>query len=87
MAAALGIADAVYEECGRVNVRLSIAPLSDPDFDSRCEKNCSSQVIVIGETSGFFCALEQWAVIGRFLDRQVNLVLKNKANGVTPNIN
>jgi hypothetical protein len=54
---------------------------------SRCEKNCSAQVIVIGELSGFFCAFEQWTVVGRFLDREVNLVLKNNAKGVTPHIN
>ena len=32
--------------------------VSDPDFDRRGEKNCPAQVIVIGELSGFFCAVD-----------------------------
>src|SRR5262249_51939416 len=73
--------------CWRAYVRLAIPSVSDPDFDGRCEKNCSAQIIVIGELSGFVCALEQRTVVGCFLDREVNLVLKNNAKGVTPHIN
>jgi hypothetical protein len=73
--------------CKRAKGRSVIPSLSDPDFDSGCEKNCSAQVIVIGKLPGFFYALEQWTVVGCFLDREVNLVLKNNAKGVTPHIN
>jgi hypothetical protein len=53
----------------------------------RCEKNCSAQVIVIGELSGFFCAFEQGTMVGYFLNREVNPVLKINAKGMTPHIN